>query len=140
MLQLACEWNLAHEQVACAVPTLIQEAGAGARPVEDKRRDLAGTSAVRRLTAPEVEEIRAIGDNTGCMALKGAVPGFEGEPLADRWPLDEELAGLAERWGIDPQRDLCVAWSAVDAKRVVDRALGAGDHVLGRLLGDAQEA
>ena len=106
MLQLACEWNLAHAHVACAVPTLIQEAGAAARPVEDKRRDLAGTSAVPRLTTSEVEEIRAIGDNTGCMALKGAVPGFEGEPLADRWPLDEELAGLAERWGIDPQRDL----------------------------------
>src|SRR4051794_8462283 len=106
MLQLACEWNLAHDQVACAVSTLIQEAGAEARPVEDKRRDLAGASAVARLTASDVEEIRAIGDNTGCMALKGAVPGFEGEPLADRWPLDEELAGLAERWGIDPHRDL----------------------------------
>ncbi len=26
-LQLACQWNLAHDAVACAAPTLIQEAG-----------------------------------------------------------------------------------------------------------------
>jgi hypothetical protein len=109
MLQLACEWNLAHDQVRCAVPTLIQEAGPEARPVEDKRRDLAGTRYPPRLNGEEVAEVRAIGDNTGCMALKGAVPGYEGEPLADRWPLDEELAGLAERWGIDPERDLVPA-------------------------------
>jgi aryl-alcohol dehydrogenase-like predicted oxidoreductase len=111
MLQLACEWNLAHDQVRCAVPTLIQEAGAQARPVEDKRRDLAATSPVPRLSEAEIEEIRAIGDNTGCMALKGAVPGYEGEPAADRWPLDSELAGLAKRWGIDPERDLSPAVS-----------------------------
>jgi aryl-alcohol dehydrogenase-like predicted oxidoreductase len=106
MLQLACEWNLSHEQVRCVVPTLIQEAGPGARPVEDKRRDLAGTPAHPRLSAAEVDELRAIGDNTGSMSLKGAVPGYEGEPLPDRWALDEELAGLAARWGIDPRRDL----------------------------------
>ena len=29
MIQLACQWNLAHEPVACVVPTLIQEVGAG---------------------------------------------------------------------------------------------------------------
>jgi hypothetical protein len=117
MLQLACEWNLAHDQVACVVPTLIQEAGAEARPVEDKRRDLAGTGAVPRLAPSEVEEIRAIGDNTGCMALKGAVPGFEGEPLADRWPLDEELAGLAERWGIDQEMLGATVGSASSRRR-----------------------
>ena len=36
-------------------------------------------------------EIRAIGDNTGCMALKGANPDHEGEERPDRWPLSEEL-------------------------------------------------
>src|SRR5207247_11175438 len=41
MLQLAAQWNLAHDTVACVVPTLIQEAGPGARPIEDKRAELA---------------------------------------------------------------------------------------------------
>ena len=40
-LQLACQWNLAHAPVACVAPTLVQEAGADARPVEDKRAELA---------------------------------------------------------------------------------------------------
>ena len=40
------------------------------------------------------------------MALKGAAPDFEGEPVADRWPLDDELVSLASRWGISPERDL----------------------------------
>ena len=58
------------------------------------------------LTAAEMAEIRAIGDNTGSMALKGAAPDFEGDPLPDRWPLSSELRALAGRWGIDPVRDL----------------------------------
>ena len=41
MLQLACLWNLGQPGVRCVVPTLIQEAGDGARPVEDKRAELA---------------------------------------------------------------------------------------------------
>ena len=41
MIQLACQWNLAHEPVQCVVPTLIQEIGPDARLVEDKRDDLA---------------------------------------------------------------------------------------------------
>ena len=58
------------------------------------------------LSDEELAEIRELGDNTGSMALKGAAPGFEGEALADRWPLDEELAAVAGRWGIEPARDL----------------------------------
>jgi hypothetical protein len=61
------------------------------------------------LSAAEVEAIRAIGDNTGSMALKGAAPDFEGEPQPDRWPLDEGLTSLAGRWGIAPERDLVKA-------------------------------
>jgi aryl-alcohol dehydrogenase-like predicted oxidoreductase len=106
MLQLACEWNLAHDAVACAAPTLIQESGPGARPIEDKRADLAGVSAQPRLSAADVAALRRIGDNTGCMALKGAAPDHEGEERPDRWPVSPELEALAERWGIDPGRDL----------------------------------
>ena len=58
------------------------------------------------LSAEEVAAIRAIGDNTGSMLLKGAAPDFEGEPLPDRWPISTELSALAGRWGIEPDRDL----------------------------------
>ena len=109
LLQLACAWNLAHEAVACVAPTLIQEPGAGARPVEAKRAELAAVPAGPVLSAEEVAELRAIGDNTGSMALKGAAPGFEGEPLADRWPIGDELSAVAGRWGIEPARDLVKA-------------------------------
>ena len=108
-LQLACAWNLAHAPVRCVAPTLIQEPGPGARPVEDKRAELAAVPALPPLGAGEVEEIRAIGDNTGSMALKGAAVGFDGEPAADRWPLTDDLSEVAGRWGIDPERDLVKA-------------------------------
>ena len=108
MLQLACQWNLAHPAVRCVAPTLIQESGDDARPIEDKRAELAALAALRarpeaQLSTEEIEALRAIGDNTGCMALKGASVRHEGEPLADRWPLDEGLRELAGRVGIDPE-------------------------------------
>ena len=74
------------------VPTLIQEAGADARPIEDKRAELAALPAEEQLSEADVEEIRRIGDNSGCMALKGASPEHEGDALPDRWGLDDELA------------------------------------------------
>jgi hypothetical protein len=103
-MQLACQWNLAHPAVECTVPTLIQEAGG--RAIEEQRSELAALPAEQRLSAEEVAEIRAVGDNTGCMALKGASPAHEGEERPDRWRLDPELAAVGERWGIDPSRDL----------------------------------
>ncbi|HEX6460158.1 MAG TPA: aldo/keto reductase [Thermoleophilaceae bacterium] len=106
MMQLASQWDLAHQPVACVAPTLIQEAGPAARPVEEKRAELAATPRDVVLDADEVDEIRAIGDNTGCMALKGGSPDHEGEVRADRWPLDDELAAVAERWGIEPESQL----------------------------------
>jgi aryl-alcohol dehydrogenase-like predicted oxidoreductase len=105
-LQLACQWNLAHAPVASVVPTLIQEAGPDARPVEAQREELAALPAEVLLSDEEVAEIRAIGDNTGSMTLKGGVPDFAGDPLPDRWALDAHLAGVAGRWGIDPGRQL----------------------------------
>jgi aryl-alcohol dehydrogenase-like predicted oxidoreductase len=106
LMGLACQWNLAHPAVACCAPTLIQEVGPGARPIEDKRAELGAVPAEPRLSQDEVEEIRAIGDNTGSMLLKGANPGHEGDELPDRWSLSPDLADLAGRWGIDPDRDL----------------------------------
>jgi aryl-alcohol dehydrogenase-like predicted oxidoreductase len=104
-LQLACAWNLAHAPVRCAAPTLIQERGPAARAIEDERAELAALPAGAPLSEQEVRAIRAIGDNGGCMALKGASAEYEGPALPDRWELGE-LAAVAARWAIDPRRDL----------------------------------
>ena len=45
LLQLACQWNLAHAPVRCVAPTLIQEPGADAKPIEAKREELAALPA-----------------------------------------------------------------------------------------------
>jgi aryl-alcohol dehydrogenase-like predicted oxidoreductase len=108
-IQLACQWNLAHPAVECVVPTLIQETGEEACPIEAKRVELAALPAELRLTEEDVARIRAIGDNTGSMALKGASSTHEGEERPDRWRLDPELVAVGERWGIDPERDLAGA-------------------------------
>jgi aryl-alcohol dehydrogenase-like predicted oxidoreductase len=106
MIGLASQWNLAHEPVACVAPTLIQEAGDRARPIEEKRAELAAIPAEQRLTEQDVREVRAIGDNTGCMALKGANPNHTGDERADGWSLYPRLQDVATRWDIDPERDL----------------------------------
>jgi aryl-alcohol dehydrogenase-like predicted oxidoreductase len=105
-MQLACQWNLAHPAVACVAPTLIQEVGPEARPIEDKRAELAALPAEQRLSESDIAAIRAIGDNTGSMILKGASPAFEGDEQPDRWALSDDLVAAGSRWGIDPERDL----------------------------------
>lgn len=114
-MQLASQWNLAQPAVECVVPTLIQEQGAGARPIEDKRAELAALAADQRLSADDIAEVRRIGDNTGCMALKGASPEHEGPERPDRWPLSEELVEAGRRWGIEPGRDLLHGATALTA-------------------------
>jgi aryl-alcohol dehydrogenase-like predicted oxidoreductase len=104
-LQLACLWNLAHEPVSSVVPTLIEEVDA-VKSIERKREELATLPTGPVLSDEEVEAIRAIGDNAGCMALKGGTPAHEGDALADSWPLYDELSAAAERWSIDPARQL----------------------------------
>ena len=104
LMQLSAAWNLAHPAVHTVVPTLIQEAGG--RRVELKRAELAATPRTSPLSEAEVAELRAIGDNTGSMLLKGGTPDHDGDPLTDRWSLDEPLEAIAARWGIDPRRDL----------------------------------
>jgi aryl-alcohol dehydrogenase-like predicted oxidoreductase len=105
-LQLSCQWNLAHDPVKTVAPTLIQEPGESAKSIEQKREELASLPADVVLSGDEVAELRAIGDNYGSMALKGATPDHEGDERPDRWTVDGELAELAGRWGIDPERDL----------------------------------
>src|SRR5436309_2321813 len=56
MFPLASRWYLACEPVACVVPRLVQEIGAGARSIESKRAEVAGLPAELRLTAEDVQE------------------------------------------------------------------------------------
>ncbi len=106
LLQLACLWNLAHPAVESVIPTLIQEAGDDAKTIEAKLDDLAALPAIS-LTDDERDFITDIGNNAGCMDLKGANPNFDGpEPLPDRWSLQPGHKEVSERWGIVPERDL----------------------------------
>lgn len=106
---LACQWNLAHSAVACVVPTLIQEAGPDARPIEEKRTELGSVPLEQQLEAEHVAKVRELGDNTGSMKLKGASAEHAGDDAPDRWRLSDELRAAGERHGITPERDLAQA-------------------------------
>ena len=107
MLQLACAWNLAQPGVRCVAPTLIQEPGPGARPVEDKRAELAALRASACASASD-ELARDPRDRRQhrLHGAEGREPRARGPELPDRWPLDGELRDVAARWGIEPERDL----------------------------------
>ena len=100
MMQLASLWNLAQAPVQSVIPTFIQEAGDEARSVESKIKELAALPAVNPLTPEDVEEIRMIGDNTGCMKLKGASQRHSSSERPDEWAMREDLVGVSQRWGL----------------------------------------
>lgn len=108
MLQLACIWNLSQAPVKSVVPTLIQEIGAAAKPIETKVDELAALPNII-LTQDECDFARKIGDNRGCMQLKGANRSHTTTPEADRWGLTADLEAVGKRWGIDPDHDLAFA-------------------------------
>jgi hypothetical protein len=99
LLQFASIWNLSHPAVESVVPTFIQESGEGARPIEDKIREFAVLPDVR-FSAEEVEQVRRIGDNTGCMMLKGASKRHQTSERPDEWPMRGDLLELAGRYGL----------------------------------------
>ena len=105
MLQLACLWNLSQAGVKCVVPTLIQELGDSAKTIELKVDEL-GALPDLKLSADECGFIAEVGNNKGCMDLKGANRAHIGAPLPDRWGIvrDHEIA--AEKWNIDLDADL----------------------------------
>jgi aryl-alcohol dehydrogenase-like predicted oxidoreductase len=106
-LQLACLWNLSHSPVKNVVPTLIEELGAE-KPIESKLTELANLPEIQ-LTASEVASIAEIGNNKGCMALKGGNPEHTSLPEPDRWSLNDDLESVAKRWSIDPNKDLVMS-------------------------------
>jgi len=105
LLQLACVWNLSQAPVKSVVPTLIQESGSDSRTIESKTDELAQLPDVK-LNEEEMERIARIGDNRGCMSLKGANRSHTTTAEADRWGLSPDLEAIGKKWGIDPDRDL----------------------------------
>jgi aryl-alcohol dehydrogenase-like predicted oxidoreductase len=99
LLEFASIWNLSQPAVRSLVPTFMQEVGEDARPVEDKIRAFAAMPELR-LTPEEVEMVRQIGDNTGCMTLKGASQRHHTSTRPDEWPMRPDLLELAERHGL----------------------------------------
>ena len=99
LLQYAAAWNLSHPAVECVIPTQIQESGQAARPIEDKIREMASMPDVR-LTPEEVEIVRQLGDNTGCMPLKGASKRHQVSERCDEWPMRPELLAIAEKYDL----------------------------------------
>jgi aryl-alcohol dehydrogenase-like predicted oxidoreductase len=101
MLQLSCLWTLGNTAVKSVVPTLIQEHGEGARTIESKLVELAALPE-QCLSKEEIETIRQIGDNTGCMALKGASQRHPAdmEARADEWAMRDDLMALASSFGM----------------------------------------
>jgi hypothetical protein len=85
------------------IPTFIQENGP--KTIEAKIEEFARLPDVQ-LSENDKKFISDLGNNKGCMSLKGGNPAHEGEPMPDRWPLSPELAEVGRRWGIDPARDL----------------------------------
>ena len=96
LLQLAAIWNLSHPAVESTVPTFIQESGEQARTIESKIREFGALPDVR-LTPEEVDAIRQIGDNTGCMKLKGASKRHQVSERPDEWPMRADLLEVAAR-------------------------------------------
>jgi aryl-alcohol dehydrogenase-like predicted oxidoreductase len=109
MLQLACAWNLSQGTVRSVIPTLIQEIES-AKTIEEKIGELAALPEIT-LSADEVAAIAEIGQNKGCMTLKGGNPEHQGEALPDRWSLTPDLELVAQRWRLDPAEDLAGAAS-----------------------------
>lgn len=130
LLQLAGEWTLAQPAVESVVPTLLQEAVPGAKPIETEVDELAGLLAPHPLPAEAIETINKAGDNSNCMSLKGATTQYLGEVQPDQWNIAalaekvEEAKGQGsfEAWlkstGVVPDRDLYYARDPRDLREI----------------------
>jgi aryl-alcohol dehydrogenase-like predicted oxidoreductase len=111
LLQLACLWNLSQPAVKSVIPTMIQEVGANTKAIETKIDELASLPDIQ-LSADDLALIAEVGDNRGCMDLKGANRAHTGEPLPDRWALIPDHELTAQKWGLDPSADLACTHKA----------------------------
>lgn len=102
LIQLACLWNLSQTPVKSVVPTFIQEPNQGAPSMEEMIKEVSDLPEMT-LSAEDVEQMRMIGDNTGCMMLKGASKRHTESTRPDEWPMRDELLTLAEKYGLGSQ-------------------------------------
>ena len=109
-IQFAAAWCLQQTAVACVAPTLIQEVGETAKTIESKAQELAATPHVK-FSSDELHAISEIGNNKGCMHLKGGSASHLLPPIADQWSLNPDLESVGKRWGIDPAKDLSYSHS-----------------------------
>lgn len=100
MLQFAAVVNLSQPAVASVVPTFVQETGDQARPIEEKITEFAKLPTEVRLSDEDLAEVLKIGDNTGCMALKGASQRHQTSERPDEWPMRDDLLEVAERYAL----------------------------------------
>ena len=105
-LQLACAWNLAHPAVHCVAPTLIQEPGRDAKPIEAKRAELAAVPGLPALSADEVAADPSDRRQHRLHAAEGRRPGPRGRragrPLADLRGPGRGGRALGDRAGARP--------------------------------------
>lgn len=113
LLQLSCLWNLSQQPVQSVIPTLIQEVGDGSKSIESKVDELASLPPIT-LTPDDCHILSEIGNNKGCMNLKGASHSHTGDPEADQWAISPELVDTGRRWNIDPEKDLAFKHSKPD--------------------------
>jgi len=97
--------------VRSVIPTLIQEVAASSKSIESKVDELASLPELE-LSDADREFIASIGNNKGCMELKGANRAHTTEAQADRWGLTHDHELVARRWSIDPDTDLACTHKA----------------------------
>jgi len=95
MIQLSALWALSQEPVKSVVPTFIREKGGSNEAMFDKIQQLVDLPKIT-LSKEEIEAINVIGENAGCMHLKGASSRHSESLRPDEWPLRPELASIAE--------------------------------------------
>ena len=112
MLQLSCLWNLSQPGVKSVIPTLIQEVGEKAKPIEKKVDELAALPEIK-FTDEEKEFILMVGNNKGCMELKGSNRAHVGESRCLTAGASRKITKIAaKQWGVDPDGDLAYTHKA----------------------------
>lgn len=97
-MQMSVAWALSQPSVSHVTPTLIREKDEDMQAVMERIDELVQTP-VCHFSEAELTRISDIGDNQGCMPLKGASDRYEHGNRPDEWPLRPELQVIAAEIG-----------------------------------------